>query len=126
MPNGYQSYGGYGRNMLTGGTDASPGIANSFGDDYIAGGAGNDEIFGQLGNDTIQGDGTIDRTSYAVVDNGAGQMVSDPTDGGGRVGVIDIAANVANNPFRNANDELVLRPSFDSAATDGNDYIEAA
>ena len=35
-------------------------LANTSGDDYIAGGAHDDVIFGQLGIDVIQGDGSID------------------------------------------------------------------
>src|SRR5262249_41415341 len=34
-----------------------------------------------------------------------------------------VAANYAGNPFRDANNALILRPSFDGAS-DGQDYIE--
>jgi hypothetical protein len=43
---------------------------------------------------------------------------------GGRVGVINVAPNVAGNPFRDANNALELRPSYSNTNTDGNDYIE--
>jgi len=96
----------------------------NFGNDYIAGGGGNDEIFGQLGDDTIQGDGSIDYTSHLMKDDGNGHMIADSADqSGGRVGVMNVALNYAANLFRDANNGLVLRPSF-GASTDGDDYIE--
>jgi hypothetical protein len=78
-----------------------------------------------------QGDGSIDYVSHVMVDNGLGQMVVDSTDKlGGRVGVITDTANYAGNPFRDASNALVLRPSLDGPSTgdprffDGQDYIE--
>ena len=99
-------------------------ILNSFGNDYIAGGPADDVIFGELGNDTVQGDGSIDYISHVLMDNGLGAMIANPAYPlGGRVGVINVAPNYAGNPFRDANNALVLRPSFD-APTDGQDYVE--
>ena len=72
------------------------GLAQGYGDDYIAGGAGNDMIFGQLGNDTLLGDGAIE-DALAQVTRIAG----------------------ANDPLG----ALVLTPAVERA-TDGNDWIE--
>jgi hypothetical protein len=81
-------------------------------------------IFGQAGNDTVQGDGSIDYVSHILIDNGLGAMIVSASDKlGGRVGVYQTATNIAGNPFRAADNSLVLRPSFDGAA-DGQDYIE--
>jgi Ca2+-binding RTX toxin-like protein/subtilisin-like proprotein convertase family protein len=77
------------------------------GNDYIAGGPGNDMIFGQLGDDIIQGDGSIDFSKT----NGL------------PVGVTAVGPNLANNPFRDASNELRINPSFESP-DDGDDYIE--
>jgi Ca2+-binding RTX toxin-like protein len=94
------------------------------GDDYIAGGAGDDTILGELGNDVIQGDGSIDYIAHVTKDNGDGTMIADPAyPMGGRVGVINVTANIAGNPFRNANNALNLRPSIDGS-DDGQDYVE--
>src|SRR5262249_28048789 len=99
-------------------------VPSSFGNDYLAGGPADDMLFGQSGNDTAQGDGSIDYISHVLKDNGSALMVRDPAYPlGGRVGVLNVAANYAGNLFRDANDALVLRPSFD-AAGDGQDYIE--
>ena len=82
-------------------------------------------IFGQAGNDTEQGDGSIDYVSHLLIDNGLGAMVVDPNDRyGGRVGVVNVGANIAGNPFRDATNALFLRPSFDGGTGDGQDYIE--
>ena len=70
--------------------------SSHYGNDYIAGGAANDEIFGQLGNDTIQGDGSI---------------------------LTALTGNHLVGAARDANNGLVLFPSFE-AASDGDDYIE--
>jgi len=72
-------------------------LAPLFGNDYIAGGGDNDVIFGQLGTDTIQGDGSIDYSA---------------------AGCTGVSAVIA------ADQLLTLCPSFDAAATDGDDYIE--
>jgi len=69
-------------------------IANTFGNDYIAGGPNDDVIFGQLGDDTIQGDGSVD-----------GKLAGNPV-----------------NVLRNADGSLKV-PSIE-APTDGDDYIE--
>ncbi|MBD2198648.1 MULTISPECIES: DUF4347 domain-containing protein [Calothrix] len=48
-------------------------VANTFGNDSIAGGAQHDVIFGQLGDDTIQGDGAVSlNTTTASVEDFAG------------------------------------------------------
>ncbi|HYT95205.1 MAG TPA: hypothetical protein VEL76_41190, partial [Gemmataceae bacterium] len=105
-------------------------FADSFGNDYIAGGGSgvgrsaftaDDMIFGELGDDTAQGDGSIDYVAH-VLNQTAGLL--DFATLGGRVGVLQVAANYAGNPFRDVTNALVLRPSFDSPATDGHDYVE--
>ncbi|MCI0535950.1 MAG: hypothetical protein L0Z50_12060 [Verrucomicrobiales bacterium] len=77
--------------------DHSDNTASSlFGNDYIAGGGGDDEIFAQLGDDTVQGDGSIG-------------TVNSPTNSGAS---------------RATDGTLIIAPSFEAAATDGDDYIE--
>jgi hypothetical protein len=123
-PRGHGAWGDYVITLFDHGENTSLAPIGSYGNDYIAGGPADDMIFGEMGNDTVQGDGSIDYVSHVMKDNGSGQMVADPTYPiGGRVGVINVAANYAGNPFRDATNSLVVRPSFD-AATDGQDYIE--
>ncbi|MGY4311159.1 Ca2+-binding RTX toxin-like protein [Bradyrhizobium sp. JR3.5] len=127
-PRGHANWGDYQIKMY----DTVPGgpnsvsVANSFGNDYIAGGPNDDMLFGEAGSDVIQGDGSIDYVAHLIKDLGNGIMAVDPTDTkGGRVGVIGVGlgTNIAGNPFRDVNNALNLRPSFDGAS-DGQDYIE--
>jgi Ca2+-binding RTX toxin-like protein len=98
-------------------------VPGAFGNDYIAGGPADDMLFGQAGNDTVQGDGSIDYVSHVLMDDGNVHMIPNPAYPiGGRVGVLNVAANYAGNPFRDATNALVLRPSFD-AASDGQDHV---
>src|SRR5205823_3508723 len=101
-------------------------VANTFGNDYLAGGAHDDMLFGQGGNDVAQGDGSIDWVSHIIADGGTGTMTVAAGDkSGGRAGVTGsgLGNNIAGNPFRDSTNALILRPSFD-ASTDGQDYIE--
>jgi hypothetical protein len=127
-PRGHGAWGDY---LITLFDHSFTAPAGSYGDDYIAGGPADDMIFGELGNDVVQGDGSIDYVSHILVDNGLGAMLPSGTDPyGGRVGVVlasttqtvPYAVNPG-NPFRDANNALTLRPSFDGS-TDGQDYIE--
>ncbi len=120
-PRGHGAWGDYVITLLD---HADVPVVNSFGNDYLAGGPADDMVFGEMGNDTVQGDGSIDYVSHVLKDDGNGNMIPDPAYPiGGRVGVLNVAANYAGNPFRDASNALVLRPSFD-AAGDGQDYVE--
>jgi RTX calcium-binding nonapeptide repeat (4 copies) len=134
-PRGHGAWGDYLITMFDTLPDLTKSVTvdKSFGNDYIAGGSQDDMIFGQAGNDTAQGDGSIDYVSHVLIDNGLGLMVVDTNDKyGGRVGVVNVGPNYAQNPFRTGSDagnpnttgnNLMLRASFDGA-TDGQDYIE--
>jgi Ca2+-binding RTX toxin-like protein len=120
-PRGHGAWGDYVISILD---HADVPVVNSFGNDYIAGGPADDMIFGEMGNDTVQGDGAIDYISHVLKDDGNGHMIPDPAYPiGGPVGVLNVAANYAGNPFRDNSNALVLRPSFDGSGNK-QDYIE--
>ncbi|MGY3658239.1 hypothetical protein [Bradyrhizobium sp. USDA 376] len=121
-PRGHGSWGDYLITLFDHGNTTVLAPAGSYGNDYIAGGAADDMIFGEMGNDVAQGDGSIEYVSHTLIDNGDG-TAGYSTAIGGRVGVLNVAANIAGNPFRDATNALFLRPSFDGAS-DGQDYIE--
>src|SRR5262249_24326040 len=90
----------------------------SYGDDYLAGGAGNDLIFGQNGNDVIQGDGSIDQPG--------GNLTCGSTTPVGSSGLLfkNLVGACRGTGTDGLPNTLLVTPSADNLATDGNDYIE--
>jgi Ca2+-binding RTX toxin-like protein len=86
----------------------------SSGNDYIAGGGQNDQIFGEMGNDTVQGDGSIGTFNGSYADRYATAGATLTTFGAFRTsgGITDPVG------------PLTVNGSFETAATDGDDYIE--
>ncbi|MEY2518221.1 MAG: large repetitive protein, partial [bacterium] len=102
--------------------------SQTYGGDNIAGGAGHDTIFGERGDDTIQGDGSIEARNTAAQVLGPDTL---PLGAGGTVpaGVLPSDASgylVGARRVITAGvvEDLWISPSFENAATDGDDYIE--
>ena len=93
-----------------------------WGDDYIAGGWGADEIFGGLGADVIQGDGYVDGLvfvagTYGTTAGGSRPVLLSGGPAGLRIGAWRTATPTTDT-------DLVVHPSLEDPANDGDDYIE--